>query len=241
MSTNPRFRTAHIPITAQAAREGARMCLPYVPGFFIMGAAVGTFAAQKGLTLAEAVIMNALVCAAAAQMVALQMWPGEWNWLHVLAVAGVAFMVNMRFVLSGASLRPWLAPAPAGFVYPVLGVLTDQAWAASIRYNAEGGRDFGFVAGASIFLWLVWIAASLPGYFIGALIADPRVYGLDLLIAFTFMATLTPILRRSRDYLPFVVGGAVALAVSLVLDGFWFIPAGAVAGALAAAIVGPRR
>jgi predicted branched-subunit amino acid permease len=55
------------------------------------------------------------------------------------------------------------------------------------------------------------------------------------------MATLTPILRRSRDYLPFVVGGAVALAVSLVLDGFWFIPAGAVAGALAAAIVGPRR
>lgn len=229
-----------IPITAQAARAGVRMCLPYVPGFFIMGAAVGTFAAQKGLSLAEAVTMNALVCAAAAQMVALQLWPGEWNWLHVLAAAGVAFMVNMRFVLSGASLRPWLAPAPAGFVYPVLGVLTDPAWAASIRYNAEGGRDFGFVAGASIFLWLVWIAASIPGYFIGSLIADPRQYGLDLLIAFTFMATLTPILKRSRDYLPFVVGAAVALPVSFVLDGFWFIPIGAVAGATAAAVIGPR-
>lgn len=229
-----------IPMTAAAARAGARSCLPFVPGFFIMGAAVGTFAAQKGLTLAEAVAMNALVCAAAAQMVALQIWPGEWNWLHVLAVAGVAFMVNMRFVLSGASLRPWLAPVPAGFVYPVLGVLTDPAWATSIRYRSDGGRDFGFVAGASIFLWLVWVVASLPGYFIGALIADPSVYGLDLLIAFTFVATLTPILKRSRDYLPFVAGAVVGLAASFLVEGFWFIPIGAVAGAVLAAIMGPR-
>ena len=194
-------------MTAKAFREGVRMCLPYVPGYFIMGAAVGTFAAQKGLTFTEAVVMNALVCAAAAQMVALELWTSEWTWFHVLAVAGVAFMVNMRFVLSGASLRPWLAPVPAGFVYPVLGVLTDPAWAASIRYNADGGRDFGFIAGASLFLWLAWAIASMPGYFIGALIDNPRTYGLDLLIAFTFTATLDadpaahgrlPAVRRRR-------------------------------------------
>jgi predicted branched-subunit amino acid permease len=228
-------------MTVQGAREGVRMSLPFVPGFFIMGAAVGAFAAQKGLTFTEALLMNALVCAAAAQMVALQIWTPDWTWVHVLAVAGVAFMVNMRFVLSGASLRPWLAPVPAGFVYPVLGVLTDPAWAASLRYNMEGGRDFGVVAGASIFLWLMWIAASMPGYFVGAMIGDPRAYGLDLLIAFTFAATLTPILRRSGDYLPFVVGAAAGLAASFLLDGFWFIPIGAIAGALVAAIVGPRE
>lgn len=232
--------TSHIPMTAEGFRAGVRMCLPFVPGYFIMGAAVGTFAAQKGLTFVESIVMNALVCAAAAQMVALQLWTDDWTWFHILAVAGVAFMVNIRFVLSGASLRPWLAPVPAGFVYPVLGVLTDPAWAASIRYNSEGGRDFGFVAGASIFLWLTWVVASTPGYFIGALIADPRAYGLDLLIAFTFAATLTPILARSRDFLPFLIGGAAGLAASFLVDGFWFIPAGAVTGAAAAAIVGPR-
>lgn len=232
--------TVHIPITAEGLRKGVRMCLPFVPGYFIMGAAVGTFAAQKGLTFLEAVVMNAIVCAAAAQMIALQVWTDDWTWFHVLAVAGVAFMVNVRFVLSGASLRPWLAPVPAGFVYPALGVLTDPAWAASIRYNAEGGRDFGFVAGASIFLWLTWIVASAPGYFIGALIADPREYGLDLLIAFTFAVTLTPLLARTRDYLPFVVGASVGLAASFIVEGFWFVPIGAIAGAVAAAIVGPR-
>ena len=113
---------SHIPITMAAARQGVRMCLPYVPGYFIMGAAVGAFAAQKGLTFTEAVMMNALVCAASAQTVALQMWTNDWTWFHIAAVAGVALMVNLRFVLSGASLRPWLAPVPAGFVYPVLGV-----------------------------------------------------------------------------------------------------------------------
>lgn len=232
--------TQQIPITFGGVREGVRMCLPYVPGYFIMGAAVGAFAAQKGLTFTEAVLMNALVCAASAQMVALQLWTSDWTLFHILAVAGVAFMVNLRFVLSGASLRPWLAPVPAGFVYPVLGVLTDPAWAASIRYNAEGGRDFGFVAGASIFLWSMWVAASTPGYFIGSLISDPRAYGLDLFIAFTFAAILTPILARSRDFLPAGVGAVVGLAASVALDGYWFIAIGALAGAVGAALAGPR-
>lgn len=233
--------TIHIPITMAAARQGVRMCLPYVPGYFIMGAAVGAFAAQKGLTFTETVMMNALVCAASAQMVALQLWTSDWTWFHIAAVGGVALMVNLRFVLSGASLRPWLAPVPAGFVYPVLGVLTDPAWAASIRYNSEGGRDFGFVAGASFFLWITWIIASTPGYFIGSLISDPRAYGLDLFIAFTFAAILTPILSRSRDYLPAIVGALVGVAASLLIDGYWFIAIGAVSGALAAALVGPRK
>ncbi len=58
--------TSSIPITTEGFRRGVRMCLPYVPGYFIMGAAVGTFAAQKGLSLVETILMNAFVCAAAA-------------------------------------------------------------------------------------------------------------------------------------------------------------------------------
>jgi len=232
--------TREIPITFAGARAGVKMCLPFVLGYFLFGAAVGAFAAQKGLTFGEAVLMNAIVCAAAAQMVALQLWPQEWSWAHVAAVAGAAGMVNMRFVLSGASLRPWLSPVRAGFVYPMLGVLTDGAWAASIRYNAEGGRDFGFAVGGAAFLWAIWVVAAAPGYFLGALIDNPRAFGLDLLIALTFAATLTPILKRTRDFLPFGVAGAVGLATALLIDGYWFIPVGALSGALAAAIAGPR-
>lgn len=231
---------ASIPFTLAATRAGVRQCLPFVPGYFLFGAAVGALAAQKGLSLGEAVLMNAVVCAAASQMVALQLWTPDWTWLHVAACAGVAAMVNLRFVLSGASLRPWLSPVRAGFVYPVLGVLTDAAWAASVRYHAEGGRDFGFLAGASVFLWLTWIAAGVPGYLLGALVSDPRAYGLDLLIVLAFTATLVPILRRTRAYAPFLTSGAVALLASLILPGYWFIVIGALSGAFAGAFA-PQR
>ncbi|MDB5570925.1 MAG: branched-chain amino acid transporter permease [Hyphomicrobiales bacterium] len=229
-----------VPFTAEGVRAGVRMSLPYVPGYLLFGAAVGTFAAQKGLTFGEAVLMNALVCAAAAQMVALEMWTRDWTWVHVLAVAGVAGMVNMRFVLSGASLRPWLSPVRAGLVYPALGVLTDGAWASSIRYNAEGGRDFGVVIGSSFFLWATWTASSVPGYFIGSLVREPRAFGLDLIIVLTFTATLVPILARTRDFYPFLVSAGAAVVASLALPGYWFIPIGALSGAVAAAFRGER-
>ncbi len=229
-----------IPFTAQAMREGVRMAAPFVPGYLLFGAAVGAFAAQKGLTFAEALLMNAVVCAAASQMVALQLWTADWTWLHIAAVAGVTAMVNLRFVLSGASLRPWLAPVPARWVYPALGVLTDGAWAASIRYNSEGGRDFGFVFGSALFLWATWVVAGVPGYLLGSLVQDTRAFGLDLIIVLTFTATLTPILKRTRDWLPLVVSAGAAIAASLALPGYWFIVIGALAGAGAAAAVGPR-
>ena len=229
-----------IPFTIDGVRTGVRLCLPFVPGYFLFGAAVGALAAQKGLTFAEALLMNAIVCAAASQMVALEMWRADWTWLHVLAVGGVAAMVNLRFVLSGASLRPWLSPVRAGFVYPALGVLTDGAWAASIRYNAAGGRDFGVLAGSSVFLWLTWITAGVPGYLLGALVSNPRAFGLDLLIVFAFTATLVPILKRTRQFMPFAVSGLVALAVSFLTPGYWFVAAGAIAGALAAAFRNPK-
>ena len=224
-----------IPITWQATRQGVVAALAYVPGYLVFGAAVGTLAAQKGLSLGEAVLMSMFVCAAASQMVALELWTADWTFAHILAIAGVTAMVNARFILSGASLRPWLSPVRAGFVYPVLGVLTDGAWAASIRYHADGGRDFGFFVGATVSLWLVWSLASVPGFLLGALVHDPKAYAFDLIVPLMFTATVTPILARTRKYLAFAVAGGVAFVASLLLPGYWFIVIGALAGACAGA------
>lgn len=224
-----------IPITWPAVQKGVVAALAYVPGYLVFGAAVGTLAAQKGLSLGEAVLMSTVVCAAAGQMVALELWTSDWTFAHILAVAGVTAMVNARFILSGASLRPWLSPVRAGFVYPVLGVLTDGAWAASIRYHADGGRDFGFFVGSTLSLWLAWSLASVPGYLLGALVHDPKAYAFDLIVPLMFTATVTPILARTRKYLAFVVAGGVAFIASLLLPGYWFIVIGALAGASAGA------
>ena len=45
-----------LPFTIDGVRTGVRLCLPFVPGYFLLGAAVGALAAQKGLTFAEALL-----------------------------------------------------------------------------------------------------------------------------------------------------------------------------------------
>ena len=62
------------PYTLAGCLHGARLCLPLTPGLLVFGAAFGTAAAQKGLSLWEAVGLSAFVFAGAAQMVGLELW-----------------------------------------------------------------------------------------------------------------------------------------------------------------------
>ncbi len=64
---------------AAGLRQGAQVVMPLVLPVSIFGLAVGAVAAQKGLSLVELSLMNGLVYAGAAQLVALGLWPEQWN------------------------------------------------------------------------------------------------------------------------------------------------------------------
>src|SRR5258708_12431278 len=99
--------------------EGAWRAAPLLPGTIIFGTAFGTIAAQKGLTLADAVLMNALVCAGAAQLVGLEGWTNPLALGTIVSIAALTLIVNARLIFMGASLRPWLGPPPAWQGYPL--------------------------------------------------------------------------------------------------------------------------
>ena len=108
MSTNPRLRTAHIPITARAAREGARMCLPYVPGFFIMAVAAPTARRAAWIGLA-------------------------WGWgFHI---AGLHWLTNA--ILTEADRYWWLVPIAVPALALPLGAFTILP-ALAVRLAAPG-------------------------------------------------------------------------------------------------------
>ncbi len=54
--------------------DGAWRSAPLVPGTIVFSMAFGTIAAQKGLTLTDTVLMNALVFSGVAQFVAIEVW-----------------------------------------------------------------------------------------------------------------------------------------------------------------------
>ena len=206
----------------------------------IFGVAFGTAAAQNGLALSEAMLMSALVFAGASQFVAVEIWSNVATAAGVVTIGMVTAAVNMRLLLMSASLRPWLGASPAWQTYPALSLLTDPGWLLVTRYRSDGGADAAAFLSSGVMLWLTWIAATMLGHVLGALIADPRIFGLDLVMPCFFIVMLVPLWRGPLPAIPWLVAGAVALLADRLMPAWWFIMAGAVAGSLTGGMLDER-
>jgi predicted branched-subunit amino acid permease len=213
------------------------MTLPLLPSIVVFAAAFGSLAAQKGMTGGQTLAMSGIVFAGASQMVSIEIWRELWSPSALLEIMAVTAFVNARMVLMGASLQPWLKHAAGPRQALMLFLLTDANWLLGMRYRAGGGHDLGIYLGSGLLLWVVWVAATLPGYLAGALVPDPRRYGLDLLMPIFFSAMLVPLWRGLRPALPWAAAGIVALIARTLAPGYLFILASALPGALAGAFL----
>jgi hypothetical protein len=137
----------------------------------------------------------------------------------------VTAIINSRMILMGAAIQPWMAGEPRGRTALNLFFLTDANWLIATRYGQEGGRDLGVLLGSG---WALGGLGGLhgAGHLLGALVADPRRYGLDLVMPIFFCAMLVPLWRGARARRPWAVAGAVALLVHALVPGYAFIGAG---------------
>jgi predicted branched-subunit amino acid permease len=226
----PHFSTAGL-------RHGARAALPAFPGFIMFAVAFGTAAAQKGLSLGETLSLSAFVYAGASQMVGLEIWQQVWTPSTILTIMTVTAVVNARMILLGATLQPWLKDEPLARTALNLFLLTEAGWLVGTRYHSEGGRDVGVLLGCGIILWLVWLVATLTGFFAGALVPEPRRFGLDLVMPIFFGVMLVPLWKGAKLALPWLVAGLVSLVVHALVPGYVFIIAGALAGVAAGMLI----
>jgi predicted branched-subunit amino acid permease len=236
MKDNP--EPSWMPIWSRAGFAlGVKLALPILPGMIAFALACGATGARKGFSFADTMLMNIFVYAGASQMIAMEIWPDRLTVAAIAALALITATINARMLLMGASLQPWLAPLPSWQVYPVLHLTTDPGWLIAMRYRAEGGNDAGVFLGGGVVIFALWLAATSAGYLLGALISDPRAVGLDLVMPIFFAAMLIPLWqnapRRAKRAVGWIVAGVVALAFERLFHGWWFIIAGAVAGAIA--------
>lgn len=210
--------------------HGARASLPAFPGFIIFAMAFGAAAAQKGLTLGQTFGLSAFVYAGASQMVGLEIWQKVWSPTTLLTIMTVTAVVNARMILLGATLHPWLKDEPLARSVLNLFLITEAGWIIGTRYHNEGGRDVGVLLGCSLALWTIWLASTLVGFFAGALVPEPKRFGLDLVMPIFFGVMLVPLWKGAKPALPWLVAGLVSLIVHALVPGYLFIIAGALAG-----------
>ena len=77
---------------------------------------------------------------------------------------------------------------------------------------------------------------AVVGFLLGAAVADPQRYGLDVIMPVFFTVLLVPMWRGAREAAPWAVAGIVALIAAWYLPGAWYLIIGTVAGMVAAGL-----
>jgi 4-azaleucine resistance transporter AzlC len=213
-----------------------RATVPVALGVITYGIVLGALANQVGLTFAENAVMNVIVFAGASEAAALDIWSHP---LPVLSIVFTVFLINLRLILLGASVRSWLEGIPAKHVYPMLHLMNDEGWSVAMNMRRRGEQDAGVFLGANLMVCLSWILATVVGHVIGGQIGDPAALGLDFAFTLVFAAMLFGSYKERFDLLPWAVAGACAWLGYELLPGTWYVVAGGVAGCLVAAIEKP--
>ena len=221
----------------QAYLAGVRDMLPLALTVIPFGFLMGNLASEKGLSVAETVLMSMTVFAGASQFAAVDIW---WEPVPVLTLVLTVFLINLRHVLMGASLVRPLAGTRTPYAYVALGFLCDECWALHMRRaSVQGGRlEVAYVFGVSLTMWLFWITSSGLGALLGGLLRNPERFGLDFVFTAVFLALLVGFWRGARSAVPWVVSAIIAVAAARLLPGVWFILVGGIAGTITGALIG---
>lgn len=212
-------------------RRGFVAAQPLAFGVFVYGITFGLLAVNAGLSILEAIVMSATVYSGSAQTATVS---GLAGGVSIGASVVTILMLNARYLLYGAALRPWLGQASTLQAYSALYFLGDGNWVLSMKAHASGETDPGFVFGSGVAMFIPWVGGTLIGSVANEWVADARVLGLDFLLV-AFCTAMGAGLAKSRhDLLPAGVAVVVALVVDRLAPGGWTIVSAGLAGALAA-------
>jgi predicted branched-subunit amino acid permease len=214
-------------------RRGYIAAQPLAFGVFVYAVTFGLLARATGLSIAEAMLMSATVYSGSAQTATVS---GMAAGAGIGACIATILMLNARYLLYGAALRPWLRQATPMQAYTSLYFLGDSNWVLAMKAHADGEKDAGFIFGSGVAMFIPWVGGTLVGALATNWVADPKVLGLDFLLVGFCMAIGTGLLKSRHDLLPAGVAVIVAVAVDRFAPGGWTIVAAGLAGASAAFI-----
>lgn len=214
--------------------RGARMGLPIFLGYVAVGAAFGMLAATAGFSLAQAAACSALVLAGAGQFVALSLMRSGADIAAILIATGA---INLRYVLFGAAISPYLRETPLPMQASLAFSLTDETFAVNIADHQAGTADELSMTGVGAISWAGWVAGTILGVLVGGLVGDPARFGAGFAMPAMFTALLVGQVADKRHLAIGVLAGALALACAYLLPGTWFIVVASMTAATVGAVV----
>ncbi|ABB14781.1 AzlC family ABC transporter permease [Carboxydothermus hydrogenoformans] len=211
------------PVDLKAFLLGLKKTTPFMLGLIPFGLAYGIMATQAKLSLGETLLMSLLVFAGSAQFMAVGM---------IKEGVGIGFIVlstlliNLRHLLMGLSLAPFLNKLNAKWLYLLAFGLTDEVYGTTIGHYQQEGSYKGnpyFMLGSEAGIYFSWLISSLAGALLGTLIKDPLSWGLDFAMPATFLSIVIGQIKSWQILIVFLIAGILAIAGYLLIPGKWYI------------------
>jgi 4-azaleucine resistance transporter AzlC len=222
-----------VEFSVDGARTGFVECVPVALGVAGYGIVFGVLARRAGLSVAEAAFMSGTVLAGAAQLLVIKLWDTP---IPVVAVIGTTVVVNLRYVLMGAALRPWLSRLSPPKAYGSVFFTADENWALTMGKLKSGSDQGAYLLGSGLAIWSFWVVATVIGAVAGGAMGAPGRYGLDFVLTAVFLAIAVGLWEGKSSVLPWAVAFGIAVLGAQFLPGRWYILLGGVAGSLVGVI-----
>lgn len=206
--------------------------VPIMLGVFPFGITYGVVGVSLGLTPAETILMSLVVCAGAAQFISATMI--GMGVVDFSLIVFTTLLINLRHLLMGASLTPYLAKVPLVRQAILAFVLVDETYAVMINRIQSRGYDESYQFGTNTALYTTWAVSTILGVALGEYIPDPLAWGLDFAMPATFLAMLIPRLISRTSIAVCLTAAVIAVVSALYLPGKWYI----IVACLAASLVG---
>ena len=214
---------------------GVMANLPVAFSVSAYGSVLGVLAAQKGITFLELLLMNVAVFAGSAQFVLIDMWQPPFP---ILEIGLAVLVINLRYVLIGASLRPIFSGAGPGTKLGVMHLAADENWAVTMAAYQKG-EAVGpqYLLGGGVCLILAWCAGTLLGHSLGAAIQNPEAYALDFAFIAVFTALSFSMWTGKENIIPWLSAVLLAIVTEQFIPGKWYVLVGGVGGAAVQAMM----
>jgi len=213
--------------------RGVRLGVPILLGYLPVGIAFGIVAREVGFSPAQSILCSATAIAGAGQFIALALLKSGATVATILIATGI---VNLRYLLFGATLSPHVARVPLVGQSFLAFTLTDETFAVNSHDLCTGRADGYSMAGVGIIAWTGWVGSTALGALAAGFIGDPTRWGVQFAMPAMFTALLIGQAETRRHALVGLLAGALAIAGMLVLPDRWHVIAAPVIAAAIATV-----
>jgi 4-azaleucine resistance transporter AzlC len=200
------------------------------------GLVYGLAAREVGLSPVDVLAMSVLVFAGGAQFAVLGYIGAGAPWLSIVVVTA---LINARHLLYGAVLAPYVANLPvrvrAAMAYP----LSDETFAFTLSHF----RRIGYADVRAYFLLGLglevgpWVLATVVGTALAGSIAEPAVFGLDVIFPAAMAGLAVGMVTGRRELAAAIAGALVGVVAGLLVDPAVGIVSGAVVGPIVGLLI----